>query len=507
MAENVQRTQGRPSNYKFSRGGTPSEMGPFIGIVVNNVDTTRSGRLQVYIDQFGAGNKNSSPDLTDKSLWRTVSYCPPFYGTTPVQTGGNNENVGSYPGNNNSYGMWFTPPDLGVSVLCFFVGGDPTQGYYVGCIPNQGVNHMIPAIGAVQASERQDQNKNQDTYFANSPLMPVTEINVNNQKVADNSKFYDQKKPVHSYVSAVLFNQGLNNDTVRGPIASSSQRESPSNCYGISTPGRPIYQGGYQDKTVLKQVENAQTTSTEIIGRRGGHTFVMDDGDVNGHDNMIRIRTAQGHQITMSDDSNCFYITHANGQTWLEFGQEGTVDVFSTNSVNVRTQGTINLHADKDINMYAGGNISMKSMTGTTIQSEKDIILACKGNMNLFSSMKVGILANGSLGIKSKTGGWDGGGTLNFKAGTINLNGASPPSVSTPKGLTEYIMPDTTFDNSKGWIAKPQAIKSIVTRAPTHEPYPYHNQGVKEGNSAEPGQPSPPPGAPSMPSNWSITKG
>ena len=52
MAENVQRSRGRPQGYKFDRGGTPAEMGPYIGIVVNNIDNTRSGRLQVYLDQF-----------------------------------------------------------------------------------------------------------------------------------------------------------------------------------------------------------------------------------------------------------------------------------------------------------------------------------------------------------------------------------------------------------------------------------------------------------------------
>ena len=38
MAENLQRNRGRPSNYKFDRGGAPTEMGPYIGIVKNNID-------------------------------------------------------------------------------------------------------------------------------------------------------------------------------------------------------------------------------------------------------------------------------------------------------------------------------------------------------------------------------------------------------------------------------------------------------------------------------------
>ena len=164
MAENVQRSKGRPEGYKFDRGGQPAEMGPYIGIVVNNVDNTRSGRLQVYIEEFGEVTKTGAPNLTDQSLWRTVSYCPPYYGATPQS--GTSAGVGVYPGNTNSYGMWFTPPDLGVSVLCFFVGGDPKQGYYVGCVPTQGANQMIPAIGAVK--NYKTANASQKEYFKNA---------------------------------------------------------------------------------------------------------------------------------------------------------------------------------------------------------------------------------------------------------------------------------------------------------------------------------------------------
>ena len=45
--ENINRNKGQPSNYKMDRGGMPVEMGPFIGVVKNNVDPTRTGRLQV----------------------------------------------------------------------------------------------------------------------------------------------------------------------------------------------------------------------------------------------------------------------------------------------------------------------------------------------------------------------------------------------------------------------------------------------------------------------------
>ena len=59
---------------------------------------------------------------------------------------------------------------------------------------------------------------------------------------------------------------------------------------------------------------------------------------------------------------------------------------------------------------------------------------------------------------------------------------------------------------SIGWQVKPTGVESICTRAPTHEPYAYHNQGVQVAIELEPGQTTPPPDAPTMPDNWSITK-
>jgi phage baseplate assembly protein gpV len=511
MAENVQRSRGRPQGYKFDRGGTPTEMGPYIGIVVNNVDNTRSGRLQVVIEQFAADNKDGTLNLKDQNLWRTVSYCPPFYGATPK---GNNAGVGSYlAGNQQSYGMWFTPPDIGTQVLCFFVGGDPNLGYYVGCVPEPGINHMIPAIGSVPRNQAVTQNTNQQTYFAGSPLLPVTEFNnsISNPSINENPKFFDAPKPVHSYVAATLFQQGLASDPVRGSIGSSSQRESPSACYGMSTPGRPIYQGGLGggangDRDALQELNSESLADLKVIARRGGHTFVMDDGNLVGDDNLIRIRTSKGHQITMSDDGNCFYITHANGQAWIELGQEGTVDVYATNSVNVRTEGTINLHADKDINMFAGGKINMKSVDGTAIQSDGDLNVACKKNLTLFASTQIGVKSNGTLALKGKLASMEASGPLSLKGLPISLNGAPGQPIATPKGITKTKMPDVSFNNSVGWTVSATGLESIVTRAPTHEPYPYHNQGVSNTVNLADGQTTASPGAPEVPDEWSITK-
>jgi hypothetical protein len=462
MAENLERSEGRSSNFKFDRGGQIADVGPFVGVVKNNVDSIRSGRLWVYIEQFSGDNPEDNA-----SGWRLVNYLPPFYGVTEKNS--TSTGPGTYPGNQQSYGMWFTPPDLGTRVLCFFVNGDPNLGYYLGCIPDPGVNRMIPAIGAVPKSQYVPGNKAQTAYFANSPHLPVTEINNENEQIDKNPKFYEQPKPVHSVQAAIYFQQGLNNDPERGPIGSSAQRESPSTVYGISTPGTPIYAGGQDPNTIRKQLSEGgvRDADVQVIGRYGGHTLVMDDGDLDGNNALFRMRSAKGHQVMMNDSADFIYIAHANGQTWIELGVEGTVDVYSTNSVNVRTEGTINLHADKDINMYAGGNISMKSGAATNIGAVTTMNLAAEAGMTLYSTAALGVRSDGSLSLQGASSSWQGGTKLALKAGRIDLNGGSAKTVTPPKLYPKRTLDDTIFNNSTGWQAKAGALESIVTRAPT----------------------------------------
>jgi hypothetical protein len=501
MSVNNPQLSGRTSNYKFDRGGKPAEMGPFIGTVMNNIDPTRTGRLQVRIQQFASGPDNNP------QLWRWVNYLPPFYGVTEKTS--SNAGVGSYPGNQQSYGMWFTPPDIGTQVMCFFVEGDPSQGYYVGCIINNALNHMIPAIGAAPSGEYVTGNKSQAEYFADAPTLPVTEINSANNEIDGSPKFFDQQKPVHSYQASIFFQQGLGNDPERGPIISNAQRESPSTVYGVSTPGLPIYNGNLDQATVRKQLNEGTVTpqDVKVIGRKGGHTLVMDDGDIEGNNSLFRLRTSKGHQIMMNDSENFFYIIHANGQTWIELGQEGTVDIYSTNSVNVRTQGTINLHADKDINMFAGGNINMKSNAATNIGAVTTLNMASQGDMTIYSETAVGVRSDGTLALQSVSGGsWDGGSGLKFKSDRIDLNGGGAASVSVPRLYPKTTLDDTSFDNSTGWQVKPNGLESIVTRAPTHEPYPFHNKGVAASVSLTEGTPTPPPAAEPVATDWSLVR-
>jgi len=115
------------------------------------------------------------------------------------------------------------------------------------------------------------------SFYGGVGSVPVTEINGENPEVFEDSRFWDRSKPIHSTHAYSIFQQGLINDTIRGPISSSSQRESPSSVFGVSTPGKPIYAGGFSETDIKSKLEKGEVTEDQVkvIGRRGGHTFLL----------------------------------------------------------------------------------------------------------------------------------------------------------------------------------------------------------------------------------------
>jgi hypothetical protein len=91
-----------------------------------------------------------------------------------------------------------------------------------------------------------------------------------------------------------------------------------------------------------------------------------------------------------------------------------------------------------------------------------------------------------------------------LKAGEIDLNGPAAGTVPTPNLIVKTKLDDTKFSTAKGWQAEPGTLESIVSRAPSHEPYPYHNLGVDVETAFEPGPPTPPPGAEPVPAGIEI---
>lgn len=486
MANNVFKPRGATSASKPDAGGAVLRSVPVFGVVKDNIDPIRSGRLRVYIADMGG----QDPD--DADSWISVNYMTPFYGFT--EGSAPKEGYGTYLQNSSAYGMWSSPPDVGTTVICLFINGDPEYGYWIGCVPEPEALFTVPALGSTETVVL---NSAEGQSYGGATRLPVSNINSNNEKINESPTFFKEPKPVHSYLAGVLKQQGLIRDTIRGTIGTSAQRESPSRVgWGVNTPGRPIYEGGFTDETIADAAnEGGQQSSLKVISRRAGHSIVMDDGDLIGRDQLIRLRTSLGHQILMSDDGQTLFIIHANGQSYIEMGKEGTIDMYATNSVNIRTQGDLNLHADNNINMHAkkdlniyAENITANSDKKTSFKIGSDYVTSVQGKYTLKVDGPMGFKSSGEAGFASSNNTFINGAKINLNTGEAST---TPEAV---KPIPTVAHTDTLYDSNKGWAAAPGALLSITSRAPAHAPWASANQGVdvKVDNNAAANFPSAP---------------
>ncbi len=486
MAEDIIKPKGSLKRSSPDSGGANPRLTPVLAIVKDNVDPKRMGQIMVYITD------NSGLDPENKDNWRPVRFLSPFFGFTRPDA--SNDDLGTYKTNPSSYGMWMSPPDIGTTVLCVFVDGDMNYGYYIGCVPEPEALQMVPAIGA---TDNIIPNEGEAQSYGGALRLPVTNINTNNKGVADSSEYLTAPKPIHSYTSAIMFQQGILRDPVRGPIGSSSQRETPSRVgWGISTPGRPIYEGGFDDKTIADNLKGDKAAQLRVVARRGGHSIVMDDGDIIGRDQLVRIRTSLGHQILMSDDGQVLMILHSNGQSYIELGKEGTVDIYSTNSINLRTQGDLNLHADNNINIHATKNLNLQ---GENIQfnSEKEFKGRVGTDYGVFTQGKhltkvagaMSMESGGDISMASSAIAYVNGSKVNLNSGQTGTKPQEVPAID------KILHTDTLFDQQKGFLAAPGKLVSITSRAPAHAPWSNAGQGVdvKTDVTADGNLPAAPP--------------
>ena len=364
-------------------GGTQLPPGPHVARVVNHLDTKRQGSLRVELlsDVLSGNDTNTQGQLF------TVRYCMPFYGVTNVSSNGKNND---YYNTQQSYGFWAVPPDPGTKVLVMFAEGRSNQGYWIGCIQDEYMNHMVP--GGYPADK--PTNVVQDgilSDFKNKSL-PTGEFN---KAIGDNStgpldirkgnnpdKF---PRPINPMMSLTLSKQGLEQDIVRGLTTTSSRRDIPNTVYGWNTPG-PLDKRDGAPKG--KYGEN-ETQVDYFRSRLGGSAFTMDDGDpsilrmgiakenpatyydventpknvskadrtlpFNEH---IRLRSRTGHQILLHNTEDLIYIGNANGTAWIELTSNGKIDVYAQDSINLRTETDLNIKADRDINIESGKDIN-----------------------------------------------------------------------------------------------------------------------------------------------------
>jgi hypothetical protein len=402
--------------------------GPFIGIVKNNIDSMRSGRLQVFIPELG-GNED------DTTTWRTLTYCTPFYGVTSKKVRSTGQDFAGSP---HSYGMWFVPPDVGVQVLCIFVNGDPFRGYWFACVPEWPNLHMVPGIS--------------NASWHGGSTEPVVEYNP--QYPADyatDNTFFSRAQTPHDYQSKVWQKQGLVSDSIRGPGTSSAFRESPSRVFGISTPGPELAVPAGNDPA-----NGANYANLNVPGRQGGHQFIMDDGDAQGNNQMIRLRTSNGNMLLMHDTAGIVYLINSTGSAWFEMDGAGNVRIFSQGKIEMHGTGGITFETPGPLNL-TGSSVDI-SATGPLKMSGSTADLSGKGGVKVggsggldLSGSKVHITAQDCMGIMASK-------HIDLKGACITFNTTQPQKAAAPSPATPG-------------------------QGPTHEPYGGH-QNTKTNSPA-----------------------
>jgi len=487
--------------------------GPWVGVITNHLDPTYMGGLEVSLIKSTMGEL----ELQNETV--VVRHMTPFYGVTPISAEGTNSS--DFNDVQKSYGMWFVPPDLGTRVMCIFVDGDPNQGYWIGCVPDQFQNHMVPGIASSKASAMTaEQEKKYGTRN-----VPVGEFLKKGRDLSI-GRPDDFTKPIHPFADRLLA-QGLLTDTIRGGSSSSARREVPSAVFGISTPG-PL------DKTGKKGYIGYGKVATAPVSRLGGSSFVMDDGDKDGQNELVRIRTRTGHQILLHNSQDLIYIANSKGSAWIELTSNGKIDIFAEDSISIHTEQDFNFRADRDINLEAGRDL--KISVGRNMQTEvtKDLVLVVSRNgfitysgtldhsvdsdavFSYGTNLHVG--AGGSIfntatknyHVTAGTNIFETAvGTMNLKSGgnmlqstgatfnvgavglylatasDIHLNGPAASSAKSataadsatiPSALPRYYLPNRQKDS--GWddgkFYKATDLNSIMKRVPTHEPWDHH---------------------------------
>ena len=354
--------------------------GIYIAEVITNTDSLYTGRITVRIADFGS-----------KDTETICLLAVPFGGHTKILDSGKDVTLDSETP--VSYGMWPQPPEVGTNVVVAFTSS-VEQGIVIGSLIAKDRNAMMGG-------------RSSGNVYNGGDVITGSAMEKNPH---DNND--PDTKPADTKMQAILTEQGLSLDYVRGHSQSSARRESPSKVFGITT--------------------------------RDGHVFTLDDGDETGTSKNIRLRTKEGAQILLDDTSGFIFVTTQNGDAWIEMDNDGKVDIYSKGGVSVHTEGDYNVHAKGSINMEAEQGVNIKSTGSDGIKLETSV-----GGIDVHSALDIKVHAeNYHLNAV---------GNLIMVGTQIDMNG---PAATAPTKIT---VQNQTTNTS--------VLKSAASRVPEHHPW------------------------------------
>jgi hypothetical protein len=289
--------------------------------------------------------------------------------------------------------MWAIPK-VNAQVIVMCIDGDPSMRVFMGCIFTQLTPHTLPhgrwmydKHPGLPGSGAMPQGPLTSRESAIEPLS----TNITQAFGSASEPNYEWRSRAGDYSVAGLAVDQINSTHSKVPDDKNVAYDDWMSTQGYSLNRTdPHAKSSYTDKSYESSVYS--------ITSPGFHAISMDDRQENCR---VRIRSTAGHQILLDDTNERIYIASAQGKNWIEMDQDGNIDIFSANKVNVRSHADINFTADETIRLHAGKGIHMYSGGDIRLETINDIHTKSK-NVRLQTSESV--LAQSDQSVNFKAG-------------------------------------------------------------------------------------------------------
>jgi uncharacterized protein (DUF2345 family) len=424
-----------------------------IGTVVSTTDPQQMGRLKIVCSKWG----DTFDSLIDDLPW--ASYISPFGGEGSVGSRGPGfqESKGSV-----AYGFWAIPK-IGAQVLVMCLDNDPSFRVYIGSMYGSLSPHTLPH-GRFKYDGHPAASDTGSTPYGpyTSTESPIEPLATNYRHAfGPSTSNYEWQSRVGDYQAAAINLDHL--DYTQSNSADDHEVTDPLSKWASTQ--------GYGN---TRYDETEQESKVVSLTSPGFHAISMDDRMENCR---MRFRTTSGHQILLDDTNERIYIATAEGNNWIELDQDGNIDVYTSNKLNIRAAKDVNITSDetirlqgkKGVHIVSGTDVRIQSTTDTHIKVGQNLRVGAGASAFIAAQQDIHALASSSLFLTSSSNlNLRSGGALNGTAGnTINMNASGDYVVTA--ATVHHNGPSAAVATSASPPSEQPA--KWTNRVPTHEPF------------------------------------
>lgn len=424
-----------------------------VGRVVDTNDPHQMGRLRVLCPAFGDSDRQTLSSIA----W--AMYASPFAGATNASLRGRSDNQTTGP---VAYGMW-NIPKVGSYVLVGCIDGDPSSRFWFAAIYPHFLPHTMPHgrfSYNTEAGGGEPQGPMSSSETDINPLaLNLKEAFTNPEAGVEPNKSFEWRTRAADHQVSYVNSKYLG---APGECDISKVGDDRNLAFTEADGNTISHSQGYVKSRLDPTLKNSTTDNVNWDSQvyawttPGFHAISMDDKATNCR---MRLRTAGGHQIIMDDTNERIYISTAQGKTWIEIDERGTIDIFSEQDFSVHAKGDINFKTDKAFRVTADRGIHLNSNDEMRLRAAKDVHIRSGSTLRLkaLKEMRLDAQANMHL-LAGGSGRFTTGATLNLSSGANMMLSASPniflngPPAQTASGAEEK----HAF---------------VPSRIPDHEPY------------------------------------